>query len=416
MPSDSPRHLTPSQLQAFRDARLAEAEARDLDSHLAVCGACQAALESLAEDDLVRRCRKAGLADSNSTHQPADTGAPAPAGPPMTVPADLANHPRYQILEFLGAGGMGAVFKAQHRLLKNHVAIKVVGSQLIANPRAVKRFHQEGENVARLKHPNIVTVHDADQAGTTHFLVMELVEGIPLDRQVEEHGPLPIHQACIDARQAAMGLQHAFEKGLVHRDIKPRNLMLTPDGWVKILDFGLARFVSESRSVEGLTQQGDVMGTPDYLAPEQAENAHAADIRADIYSLGCTLYFLLGGQPPFPGGSVVEKLNAHLSAAPRPSLRSGPRCRRSCGASSSACWPRSRRIATRRRPRPPRLSSPFCAPSPHPHRSHNGRASAGGCRGPRPPPCFFLCWASRSFISAPTRGWWKSRRTMTRSR
>ncbi len=131
-------------------------------------------------------------------------------------------------------------------------------------------------------------------------------------------GPLSIPEACICTRQAALELQHAFEKGMVHRDVKPHNLMWTPDGWVKILDFGLARFRSESGQPRDLTLEGTVLGTPDYLAPEQADNAHTADIRADIYSLGCTLYFLLTGQPPFPGGSLVQKLTAHANVVPPP--------------------------------------------------------------------------------------------------
>jgi serine/threonine protein kinase len=177
-----------------------------------------------------------------------------------------------------------------------------------------------------LSHPNIVTAFDADQAGGQHFLVMEHVAGVDLDRKVKQTGPLPIRRACHFARQAALGLQHALEKGMVHRDIKPQNLMLTGEGRVKILDFGLARFASEvsidgqtiAGNDGGLTQDGIALGTPDYMAPEQCIDSRTADIRADIYSLGCTLYFLLTGQLPFPHGSAIEKISAHLERTPQP--------------------------------------------------------------------------------------------------
>jgi hypothetical protein len=171
---------------------------------------------------------------------------------------------------------------------------------------------------ALLAHPNIVTTYDAEDAGETHFLVMEYVEGIDLGRLVQERGPLPADRACDYIRQAALGLQHAFEQGMVHRDLKPHNLMLTPDGRVKILDFGLARLASEAADAAGLTGTGVVLGTVDYIAPEQADNAHQADIRSDIYSLGCTLYHLLAGQPPFPTGTALQKVMAHVNEKPEP--------------------------------------------------------------------------------------------------
>jgi hypothetical protein len=196
----------------------------------------------------------------------------------------------------------------------------------------VERFRREVKAAAKLAHPNIVHAYDAEQAGDTHFLVMEHVDGTSLDRLVAEQGRLPVAQACDCIRQAALGLQHAHEKGMVHRDIKPQNLMRTPDGQVKILDFGLARFAMEtapagalltadppaSGAGQSLTQVGTVVGTPDYIAPEQIRDAHVADIRADIYSLGCTLYDLLAGQVPFPEGTVLQKVMAHLDQAPRP--------------------------------------------------------------------------------------------------
>jgi serine/threonine protein kinase len=251
--------------------------------------------------------------------------------PAETVPADLANHPRYRITRLLGQGGMGAVYEAEHRLMERTVALKVIHHQFTADAGAVERFRREVKAAARLHHPNIVTAYDADQAGDTHFLVMEFVPGQSLAARLRDGGPLPIREACDYARQAALGLQYAHEKGMVHRDVKPDNLMLS-DGRVKILDFGLARFAQEraadaaaqAPTVAGeappgqLTAVGAVMGTPDYIAPEQAGNAHAADGRADIYSLGCTLYQMLTGRVPYPDGTALDKIVKHTTDEPAP--------------------------------------------------------------------------------------------------
>jgi uncharacterized protein (TIGR03067 family) len=243
------------------------------------------------------------------------------------------------VQELLGVGGMGAVYRAEHLLMERPVALKLISHSLTSNPAMVERFRREVKTAGQLKHGNIVMAYDAEQAGDSHFLVMEYVEGKSLARVVAEQGPLPVERACDYIRQAALGLQHAHERGMVHRDIKPQNLMLTPDGQVKILDFGLARFAMEvaptgkllaaptevtsvsaqaETATDALTQTGTVMGTPDYIAPEQAQDAHTADIRADIYSLGCTLYDLLAGHAPFPEGTVVAKVMAHIQEAPRP--------------------------------------------------------------------------------------------------
>jgi WD40 repeat protein len=243
---------------------------------------------------------------------------PAPTFSGAELPPSLVGHPRYRILGVLGSGGMGAVYKAEHLLMQRPVALKVIGQELLQRPGAVERFLQEVKAAARLTHPNIVTAYDAEQAGDVHFLVMEYIEGVSLAQRLDQRGPLPVAEACGYVRQAALGLQHAHERRMAHRDIKPHNLMLTPDGQVKILDFGLARFVSENSENDGLTAPGTTMGTPDYIAPEQATDARRADVRADIYSLGCTLYCLLAGQPPFPTGSALEKAMAHRQDRPRP--------------------------------------------------------------------------------------------------
>jgi formylglycine-generating enzyme required for sulfatase activity/serine/threonine protein kinase len=228
----------------------------------------------------------------------------------------------YVLLERLGEGGMGAVFKARHRRLERLDALKVIRSEHVANPEAVRRFHQEAKAAARLTHPNIVAVYDANEANGIHFLAIEYLEGTDLGRLVKEQGPLSVELACEYIRQAALGLQHAHEKGLVHRDIKPANLFLNPQsGMVKVLDLGLARLQQQSADdtpAAGLTHSGAVMGTPNYMAPEQALHPHQVDIRADIYGLGCTLHYLLTGQPPFPGGEMAEKLVKHQLHEPVP--------------------------------------------------------------------------------------------------
>jgi serine/threonine protein kinase/tetratricopeptide (TPR) repeat protein len=217
----------------------------------------------------------------------------------------------YLLLEGLGGGGMGRVFKARHRRMKRVVALKFIHRHLLTRPDAVQRFYREVEAVARLSHPNIAMAFDAGEVDGTHYLVTEYVDGVDLRTLLQRDGPLPVSRACEAARQAALGLQHASLRGLVHRDIKPANLLISREGVVKIVDLGLARLaVADLEGPEDakLTRTGELMGTPDYLAPEQILDFHRADIRADIYSLGCTLYQLLTGQPPFAGHSLAMKL------------------------------------------------------------------------------------------------------------
>lgn len=220
----------------------------------------------------------------------------------------------YLLLEPRGEGGMGQVFKARHRVMDRVVALKVIRKEHLSHPDLIKRFHREIRAAAQLSHPNIVAAHDAGEFEKTHFFVMEYLEGDDLAHLVMKSGPLPVPQACEFVRQTAVGLQYAHERGLVHRDIKPQNLFLINGATIKILDLGLARLRGAGEATQTLTQEGSMMGTPDYLAPEQALNAHRVDIRADIYSLGCTMYFLLTGQPPFPGGTFAQKVVRHQQA------------------------------------------------------------------------------------------------------
>ena len=234
----------------------------------------------------------------------------------------------YIVMDKLGEGGMGQIFKARHRHLRRIAAIKLIRKDRLDNPSIIRRFQREVQAAAALDHPNIVLAYDADHIGGRHLLIMEYVEGATdLARLVEKHGPLRVKQACEYVRQAALGLQHAQKRGLVHRDIKPRNLLVTPDGkTIKILDMGLARLDEPTEDEPGtvMTQRGMALGSADYMAPEQALNPHGVDIRADIYSLGCTLYFLLTGQVPFPNCSSTKKLLKHQTDQPHPVERLRP--------------------------------------------------------------------------------------------
>jgi eukaryotic-like serine/threonine-protein kinase len=222
---------------------------------------------------------------------------------------------QYVLMDRLGEGGMGEVFKARHRRMERDVALKVIRNEKLGSAEAIKRFHQEIMTAAALAHENVVMAYDADQAGDRHFFAMEYVEGTNLTRLVKEKGPMPIAQACDCVRQAALGLQHACERGMVHRDIKPSNLLLGKGGIVKILDMGLARLQESPSGDEQsrITQEGLAIGTPDFLAPEQARNARTVDIRADIYSLGCSFYYLLCGHTPYQGGTPTEKMLRHTT-------------------------------------------------------------------------------------------------------
>ncbi|REK31565.1 MAG: hypothetical protein DWQ42_00295 [Planctomycetota bacterium] len=220
----------------------------------------------------------------------------------------------YVVLEKLGAGGMGVVYKARQRRMKREVALKVLPETLTDSKDAVARFHREVEAAARLQHNNIAVAYDADEAGGVHFLAMEYVNGPNLSQYVKQHGPLPLPYAVALCLQAAKGLQHAHNQGIVHRDIKPGNLMVDQSGTLKILDMGLAHLgveATDGEDVSELTQSGRVMGTVDYMAPEQAVDAKRADNRADIYSIGCTLYYLVTGKPLSPDGSITQKLLWH---------------------------------------------------------------------------------------------------------
>jgi serine/threonine-protein kinase len=263
--------------------------------------------------------------------------------------ADLVVGP-YRILDRLGEGGVSQVYKAVHTGRGYPVVVKVIRPELLSHPEAFRQFQLEMKILTELEHPNIVRFYDAGEAGDRHYFAMEFVDGIDLGKLVRLAGGLSVAQACDYVRQTAMGLQHAYEHNLVHRDVKPLNLFVTqpkapaaappvslrslgttpapahrpprptaPPGVVKILDWGLACLGKSRKQMEEVKARrhaGGVLGTADYMSPEQARHADAVDIRSDIYSLGCTFYYLLAGQPPFAGGSVMQKILQHQQAEP----------------------------------------------------------------------------------------------------
>ncbi|MFP6668649.1 MAG: serine/threonine-protein kinase, partial [Pirellulales bacterium] len=331
-------------LVEFALGNLADVEIASVADHLEACADCEltvSALESQS-DTLIAQLRRPAEPSPHADEAEFEMAVAAvqEIGRQPT-PADRAELERtlsnmsqlrdYRLLGKLGEGGMGTVYKALHTKLDRIVALKILPEHR-SDKSSVSRFAREIAAVGKLNHPNIVRAHDAGEEDGMHYLVMELVDGIDLHRLVKKNGPLPIADACEIARQTALGLQHAHEHGLVHRDIKPSNLILASSpsavrhatsAIVKILDLGLALRLTDAWRDENLTDTGQVMGTLDYMAPEQADDSHNVDIRADIYALGCTLFKLLSGRPPFGGDAhqtPVKKIMAHANDAP-PSIR-----------------------------------------------------------------------------------------------
>jgi tetratricopeptide (TPR) repeat protein/tRNA A-37 threonylcarbamoyl transferase component Bud32 len=333
-------HPNAVQLALFAAGRLRESEMERLGEHLADCEVCLAVLEQLPEDSIVGLLQdhrslidgpfdKAGAGMTGeevwvTREGPEDPGVTMPSRPvevendevrrPPRAPFE---HPRYREKALLGPGGMGLIFLAEDVLKSRPVVLKFLREDLLDRPDLVKRFRFEIAAATRLKHPNIVEAYGAEVFGRRPALVMEYIEGRDLAWLVEQRGPLPVRVGCEFLRQAALGLQCSSRRGMVHRDIKPSNLMLKSDGTLKILDFGLARMRSELTIDPGLTSTGAFLGSVECMAPEQAADPRRADVRADIYSLGCTFYHLLSGSPPFQG-TILEVLEAHQKRVATP--------------------------------------------------------------------------------------------------
>jgi len=222
----------------------------------------------------------------------------------------------YKLLGLLGTGGMSSVYLAAHTMMHCQRAIKVLPEKRVEDSSYLQRFVQEARAAGQLNHPNVVQTLDICQEGKIHYIVMEYVEGRDLQTLVKEQGSLDYELAADYIRQAADGLAYAHGKNIIHRDVKPANLLLDNRGVVKILDLGLARFIDEKAASLTIDHDENVLGTADYLAPEQASDSHSADHRADIYSLGCTLYYLLTGHPPFPQGTLPQRIYMHQTKAP----------------------------------------------------------------------------------------------------
>jgi serine/threonine protein kinase len=321
MPSPVGAHPSADTLQAFGLGKLDDRAAQGVIEHLAACPACARLVAAQSGDDFLVRVRDAQRPGTTPVPvQLAGRRTPEPTTLPprpavlLSVPPELAANEQYEVLRELGRGGMGVVYLARNRLLERLEVLKVVNQDLLARAGSKERFLREIQSAAKLNHPNVVTAYNALQLGDLMVFAMEYVEGEDLAQVVKARGPLPVVNACYYVQQAALGLQHACDRQMVHRDIKPQNLILARVGKrhvVKILDFGLAKVVREKAEESALTGAGKMLGTPDYIAPEQSVDAASADIRADIYSLGCTFYYLLTGGPPFKGNSLYAILQAH---------------------------------------------------------------------------------------------------------
>jgi serine/threonine protein kinase len=333
-------------LAAFALGRLpAEARPR-VDAHLRTCPICSDFVRQTPKTDMqaLLRSGTASQAEQSTPSERArgtvETPSPdgAPQKPPMPhqtpapqppnasislaeIPPALREQTKYRIIRLLGRGGMGSVYEAHHERMNRRVAIKVINPELVDHPQAVERFNAEVRAVAMLDHANVARAYDAETFGSLQAIIMEFVPGRTvydfMKARLKAGHPLAVSEACRRVRQALVGLQHAHEQGIAHRDLKPQNLMLTRDkGIVKILDFGLAKLSGERSG--GLTKTNVTMGTYEYMAPEQALDAASAGIRSDIYSLGCTLYYLLAGVLPFDYPTDAKLLMAHQTEIPRP--------------------------------------------------------------------------------------------------
>ena len=235
---------------------------------------------------------------------------------------------RYLLLDLIGHGGMGRVYLARDTRLNRLVALKILAPERMNNPRAIARFQREARVGAQLQHENLVRIYDFGESNGRYFLVMEYIEGKTIGSLITAQGPMPPPTAARLARQIALGLEHAHRKGLIHRDVNPYNVLVTHEGIAKLADLGLAIDLAEEDRV---TREGATVGTFDYVAPEQARHSHAADIRSDIYSLGCTIYHMISGQVPFPESKPAGKAFRPPGHGAEPLGQTGSRCSSGAG-------------------------------------------------------------------------------------
>jgi formylglycine-generating enzyme required for sulfatase activity/tRNA A-37 threonylcarbamoyl transferase component Bud32 len=327
--------LHPDRLRDYLLGHLDAAAEEDVDEHLEGCPSC---LSALNQADVEVHAPFAGLRQS-SAHTTEDQpvlrnlvqrakalsgSRPHSNGAQESLAGQALGN--YQLHELIGAGGMGQVFRAEHLRLRRMVAVKLLAPELFRSEAARARFRREVETMARLRSPHIIAAHDAGESDGRDYLVMEYVEGHNLADLVRDRGPLPVAQALDYLLQAARGLRDAHAAGIVHRDVKPANLLVDSAGVVKVLDLGLARLDDSGAGGSDLTGQHAVMGTAAYMAPEQALDTRRADGRADVYSLGCTIFYLLTAKTPYTGNTPMEILIAHREQ-PAPSLRTArPDC------------------------------------------------------------------------------------------
>jgi serine/threonine protein kinase len=322
--NQTPEHPANEELAAFALGKETP-NAETIAEHIANCPRCETLMAKTPRDTFLGILNKAKPGSSlTGPHTPKLPVAEQPAYFGVDeLPEELRRQTKYTFLKKLGGGGMGVVYLAEHNLMKRKVAVKLIPPELIGNPAVRERFLREVVSAAALEHPNVVRAYSAEEFGQHMLFEMEFVDGSDLGQVVKNKGPLPVVFAVNYIKQAAQALQHGMLRSLVHRDIKPGNLMLTRAGSVKVADFGLAKFSRETDKGpdRSLTGMNATMGTPDYMAPEQARNAKSADIRADIYSLGCTFYYLLTGQAPFAGESITDLIFKHWED-PRPAVSS----------------------------------------------------------------------------------------------
>ena len=319
------------ELRAFSLGQLSEEQSDELLGHVLECDQCRSDLETSPEDSLVKSLRSA---DQDEFDEEADCKiAMAKALGALAAP-NAVDHTElsqllpkvlgdYEIVRGLGRGGMGNVYLARHQKLGREVALKVLSSHRLLQPRMRQRFETEMRAVGQLSHPNIVTAYDAREVDDLAVLVTEYIDGLDVAQVLRRTGKLSTADACKIAQQTAEALEYVSERGLVHRDIKPSNVMLSRKGEVKLLDLGLARLRVADGECPEMTATGQAMGTADYIAPEQVNDSRNVDIRADIYALGCTLFKMLSGQVPFGADrypTSFAKMTAHVSDAP-PHLR-----------------------------------------------------------------------------------------------